>query len=95
MDADGNDTTSNSAAAIKVCDITYSDNEELAHDKKIPKNYEARSPNQRLVVESAFSWRKNNLILLRVCLGIWVSVMVGWQLSTKGTQFQILAEEDK
>ena len=35
MDADGNEITSKSMEAIKVCGITYSDNEELAYEKNI------------------------------------------------------------
>ena len=35
MDAEGNEITSKSIEAIKVCNITYSDNEELAYGKNI------------------------------------------------------------
>ena len=35
MDVDGNEMTSKSIEAIKVCGITYSDNEELAYEKNI------------------------------------------------------------
>ena len=35
VDADGNEITSKSIEAIKVCGITYSDNEELANEKNI------------------------------------------------------------
>ena len=34
VDADGNKITNKSIEAIKVCGITYSDNEELAYEKK-------------------------------------------------------------
>ena len=36
VDADGNEIISKSIEAIKVCGITYSDNEELAYEKKGP-----------------------------------------------------------
>ena len=35
VDVDGNDVISKSIEAIKVCGITYSDNEELAYEKNI------------------------------------------------------------
>ena len=35
MDADRNEIISKSIEAIKVCGITYSDNEELAYEKNI------------------------------------------------------------
>ena len=34
VDADGNEVRSKSIEAIKVCGITFSDNEELAYEKK-------------------------------------------------------------
>ena len=35
VDADGNEVRSKSIEAIKVCGITFSDNEELAYEKNI------------------------------------------------------------
>ena len=35
MHADGNEITSKSIEAIKVCGITYSDNEELAYENQL------------------------------------------------------------
>ena len=37
LDADGNDITSKSIEAIKVCWIMYSDNEQLAYEKIMKK----------------------------------------------------------
>ena len=35
VNADGNEITSKSIEAIKVCGVTYSDNEDLAYEKNI------------------------------------------------------------